>query len=205
MHILLTDLLTCPRCGPVFGLILLADRIADRRVLDGLLGCANCREKYPIAAGFAELGVGIGTRSADESATAAATDPIRLAALLGVTEGPGFVVLIGGPAAHAGALADMIPAIEVIAAVDDAHGWTERAGVSRLGVGERLPFANGKVRGVALAGDGGAALLEESARILAPLARLVFVEAAADAAERVRALGLTVLAQQGDTLVAVRG
>ena len=201
MHILLTDLLTCPRCGPAFGLILLADRIADRRVLDGLLGCANCREKYSIAGGFADLGAGIGTRSGDASAT----DPIRLAALLGVTDGPGFVALIGGPAAHAGAIADMIPDIEIIAAADHARDWPERAGVSRLSVSERLPFANGKVRGVALGADGSDARLEEAARALAPLARLVLVEGGADAAERVRALGLTVLAQQGDTLVAVRG
>ena len=201
MHILLTDLLTCPRCGPAFGLILLADRIADRRVLDGLLGCANCREKYSITGGFADLGAGTGTRSDDESAG----DPVRLAALLGVTEGPGFVALIGDPAAHADPLADMIPGIEIIAAADDAPGWPERAGVSRLSVGERLPFANGKVRGVALGTDVSDTMLEEAARVLAPLARLVLVEGGADAAERVRALGLTVLAQQGDTLVAVRG
>ena len=43
MHILLTDTLTCPRCGPDFGLILLAERIEGRRVMDGHLGCANCR------------------------------------------------------------------------------------------------------------------------------------------------------------------
>ena len=201
MHILLTDLLTCPRCGPAFGLILLADRIADRRVLDGLLGCANCREKYPIAGGFADLGAGIGT----PSPTGASADPIRLAALLGVTEGPGFVVLIGSPAAQAETLADMLPDVEIIAAADDARSWSERAGVSRMRVAEQLPFANRKVRGVALAGDASNALVEESARILAPLARLVLLEGGAEAAEHVRSLGLTVLAQQGDTLVAVLG
>ena len=30
MQLLLTDRLSCPRCGPGFGLILLADRLADR-------------------------------------------------------------------------------------------------------------------------------------------------------------------------------
>ena len=38
MHILLTDLLFCPRCGPQHGLILLANRLEERRVLDGWLG-----------------------------------------------------------------------------------------------------------------------------------------------------------------------
>ena len=32
MHILLTDALTCPRCGPDFGLIVLAEGVEDRRV-----------------------------------------------------------------------------------------------------------------------------------------------------------------------------
>src|SRR5690606_8442394 len=56
MHIVLTDLLTCPRCGPAHGLILVADGLAERRVLDGALGCANCREKYEIRDGAAWFG-----------------------------------------------------------------------------------------------------------------------------------------------------
>lgn len=55
MHILLTDRLTCPRCGPTFGLILLSDRMEDRRVVSGRLGCANCRESYPIRGAVADL------------------------------------------------------------------------------------------------------------------------------------------------------
>lgn len=55
MHLVLTDRLTCPRCGPQFGLILLAERLEDRRVLDGALGCPNCRDRYPITGGFGDL------------------------------------------------------------------------------------------------------------------------------------------------------
>ena len=51
MHILLTDALTCPRCGPEHGLILLADAIEERRVVSGKLGCPNCRTTFPIAGG----------------------------------------------------------------------------------------------------------------------------------------------------------
>ncbi|HWK89996.1 MAG TPA: Trm112 family protein, partial [Longimicrobium sp.] len=57
MHILLTDLLTCPRCGPEHGLVLLADRIEERRVVRGRLGCPNCRETYPVAGTVADLRV----------------------------------------------------------------------------------------------------------------------------------------------------
>ena len=55
MHLLLTDRLTCPRCGPEFGLVLLADRLEDRRVLEGALGCPNCRDRYPVRDGFGDL------------------------------------------------------------------------------------------------------------------------------------------------------
>src|SRR5512142_2083643 len=57
MDLRLTDLLACPRCGPPHGLVLLADRVEDRRVLEGLLGCPNCGGRYPVRAGLADLRV----------------------------------------------------------------------------------------------------------------------------------------------------
>lgn len=202
MYILLTDILTCPRCGPDFGLILLADRIEERRVLAGRLGCANCREQYAIEDGYGTFGGGWTTTAAAGDGGGAA---MQLAALLGVTEGPGFLLLVGDAAAHAAAVADLVPGIEVIAASDTARAWDERAGVSRIGVAQRLPFPGRRLRGIALAGDAADRLLEEAARALAPLARLVLQDAPADAAGRIAAQGLKVLAQQEDTLVAVRG
>jgi uncharacterized protein YbaR (Trm112 family) len=55
VQLLLTDRLSCPRCGPAFGLILLADRLTERRVHQGALGCPNCRDSFPIVDGFADL------------------------------------------------------------------------------------------------------------------------------------------------------
>ena len=55
MHLLLTDRLTCPRCGPEFGLILLADKLVDRVVHSGVLGCPNCRDAFQVEDGFADL------------------------------------------------------------------------------------------------------------------------------------------------------
>jgi uncharacterized protein YbaR (Trm112 family) len=98
MHLSLTDILTCPRCGPEFTLVLLADRVEDRRVLDGSLGCANCRERYPVHDGFADLrpppagplpDAGAGPRPGPQD------EAYRLAALMGVTQGPGFVLVLG--------------------------------------------------------------------------------------------------------------
>ena len=55
MHLALTDRMICPRCGPGFGLILLAHEVRDRRILEGDLGCPNCRDQYPVRKGFADL------------------------------------------------------------------------------------------------------------------------------------------------------
>jgi len=55
MHIQLTDILTCPVCGPQHGLILRADRIVERRVRDGALGCPHCRRQYEIRGSAAFL------------------------------------------------------------------------------------------------------------------------------------------------------
>lgn len=201
MHILLTDILTCPRCGPGFGLILLADRAEERRVIEGVLGCSNCREKYPVREGIADFGAPPETVLAVQDAAAAE----RLAAILGVTHGPGFMLLAGPAAAHAGALAAMIPDVEVVtlgaaAAVDDG------AGINRVyAAGPQLPIASGKVAGVALSGAAAEALLDEGARTVSPVGRLVLDPAPADAAERLLRHGMRIVAQQDGIAVAVRG
>lgn len=201
MHILLTDILTCPRCGPEFGLILLADRVEERRVLAGVLGCSNCREKYPIRNGAVDLG---GAAEAYAGAAADASPIERLAALLGVAQGPAFVLLAGPAVADAPMLAAMLDEVEVVT-LGGAPSADGAAGVNRvLAVGPRLPFASAKIQGVALTGPAADALLEEGARAVSVLGRLVLEPAPADAAERLARLRLRIAAQQDATLVAVR-
>lgn len=55
MNVLLTDHMVCPRCGPPFGLVLVAREVADRRVRRGEFGCANCRDSFPVEDGFADM------------------------------------------------------------------------------------------------------------------------------------------------------
>ena len=202
MHILLTDILVCPRCGPGFGLILLADRVEARRVLAGVLGCANCRERYTIADGGANLGAvpGLPDDEGDEASL------MRLAAMLGVTHGPAFVLLVGPAAGQATALSALLEDVEVVAAAYDVPVTPsqDREGLSVLGFdGARIPVAGYRAQGVALTGAA-AALVEEGARVLAATGRLVLDPAPADAEERLSAAGLRVLARQDDTVVAGR-
>jgi uncharacterized protein YbaR (Trm112 family) len=211
VHILLTDILTCPRCGPRFGLILLADRITERRVVDGALGCANCREKYPIRNGIAEFPPAApqpaGTPRPADVETPVADEAFRLAALMGVTAGPGYVLLAGAAAVHAQTIADLVGDVEVVTAASSvgaaALPVSPGANVSRLAVGAPLPLADARFAAVTLAGAAADELLEEGARVLSPLGRLVVEPAPADAAERLVAVGLKVLVQEGRTLVAV--
>jgi uncharacterized protein YbaR (Trm112 family) len=226
MHIVATDVLTCPRCGPEFGLILVADHVDARRVSTGALGCSNCREKYPIEdgvvrfdagaaddVGSAEIGSATNPRASDdEAATDAAV--LRLGAMLGVTHGPGFVLLAGQAVEHAAALARLIEDIEVLAVHVGAlpARAAGAAGAAGPGVsplllrapGATLPLAGGKVLGAALAGDAADALFEESLRVLSPVARLVLLSPPADVDARLAAQRLRVLARDETALVAAR-
>lgn len=204
MHILLTDVLTCPRCGPDFGLILLADKIENRRVLEGWLGCANCRERFRVEHGFADLRFGALESHVHGSESSVAADAIKITALLGVTEGPGLVLVTGPGAAHAGVIADLIPGLEMIAAWAPLAAEPERAGVSRLASAHMLPIRSASMRGVALTAPPAAAEIAEAARVVAARARVVVASGAADVAEQLTQHGLRVLARDESTIVAER-
>ncbi|HEX8391041.1 MAG TPA: Trm112 family protein [Longimicrobium sp.] len=228
MFILLTDVLTCPRCGPEFGLILLADQMGERRVIQGRLGCPNCREAYAIRDGVVHAIPAAEPSSADAGASAdagtpadapasadaespadadaAAGDdaeaPVRYAALMGLSGATGLVLVAGPGARHAAAVAALVPGIEVVA-VDDPHpAPAMENGVSRVVAGGRLPFRDDKMRGAALTGGAAGERLREALRVLAPGARLVVDPAPADTAERLRALGAEVLLEQAGVVVA---
>lgn len=208
MHILLTDVLTCPRCGPDVGLVLLADRLEARRVIEGSLGCPGCRRQYPIRSGTADLrvpGAGTPRRVDPQVLEAAEEEALRLAALLGVTEGGGILLVAGKMAGLAGGVAARLEGVEVVAvgSAREDDGAAGRA-VSRILVPDRLPFASRSLRGVALEGAGAGTLLEEGVRVLAPMHRLVLQGAGTGARARVEDLGLEVLAEQDEILVALK-
>jgi len=204
VHILLTDRLTCPRCGPDFGLILLAKRLVERQVLDGALGCSNCRDQFPVEGGFVDL------RPPPRdplTATLPATDPDveatnRLAALLGVSEGSGNVALLGSVSVHAGALADRLPEIEVVAVDAATQVEAERERVSRLVTGVALPFQPWTFRALAAVGD--AVAPEEAVRVVGRGGRIVMERPAPAATVQLERAGCRILLQEGDWVVALR-
>ena len=206
MHILVTDRLACPRCGPDFGLILLADDLQSRRVLRGALACSNCRSQYPVEGGFVDLRPTPSDRTKAQ-AMIASEDPeaaLKVAALLGVEEGPGLLGLVGPSAGHALRLSRMIEGIEVLAVHPELRADPEQDGVSRLAVGTSLPLLTGSLRGVVLEGASGTALLAEAVRVLGPGSRLVYLRPPEGMAAEMRQRGLDLLMEAETTLVGVR-
>ncbi len=195
MHLPLTDRLACPRCGPGFGLILLADRIQNRRVLDGYLGCPNCREKYPVVDGFADLrppprpplGQGGPPRELPGPDPEQTT---RIAALLGVAAGPGTLLLAGWAAEHGAALGSLVQGVEIVAMGAHLRSWPEQEGVSRMIAGPGLPFFTGTLRAAALGGPDASGLVAEAARAVARLGRVVLMPGGPEARSALEAHGL---------------
>ncbi|HEX6749484.1 MAG TPA: Trm112 family protein [Longimicrobium sp.] len=209
MYLLLTDILACPRCGPEFGLVLLADRIAERRVMEGRLGCPNCREQYPIHHGVLDVRTSMDAAAGAESPSpenAVGDDEaaaVRLAALLGLADARGTVLIAGPGAALADAVSALVEEVEVVAFTPDLPvDGEERTGVSRIVGGGRFPFRDRTLRGVALTGGGDEARLAEALRVLQPGARVVVEHAAEGTAERLEALGAQVILDQEGTVVA---
>lgn len=206
MHILLTDILTCPRCGPEFGLIVLADRIEDRQVRQGRLGCANCRERYVVEQGVADL-------RHEYNAPLEVTDRpgagdtgdrgFRAAALLGAQPANASLLLLETGGMRAPEFAETHPEVHVIAASADPPSDVTEAGVlSRVVAGGRLPFRERAFQGVAILGTPSPNLISEVRRVLSRNARLVVDRAPPPTVDALRKAGFEVHLEQEEIVVA---
>ncbi len=234
MYLLLTDRLTCPRCGPSFGLILLADRMTDRRVHNGTLGCPNCRDSFAVENGFADLrapprgplpeglagsdprrsgSVADDDESAEGESAEARLEPSddvakmteRLVALLGIHRGPGTVVLTGRASRYASDVAGRVDDLQTVAVDADTRHWSDVPMMSRMVAEPGLPFYSGTLRGAVVDGAGGSGVVFEGARVVAPRSRVVVLHAAADTVGVLEEAGLDVMAAESGTVVATRG
>lgn len=175
MFIEVVDAFRCPRPHELTWLVASADRLEDRDILTGELGCPVCGARYPIVDGVADF------RPAGASASGAtAAGPsdvpnraMRAAALLGLTEPGGLVVLAGawGDAAHE--VAALVEGIHVLA-VDPLGAVASGFGVSVARAPDMLPMRPESVRAIALDDAHAAALfLETSVAALKPAGRLL--------------------------------
>lgn len=184
MFIELVDALRCPRPHEPTWLVLSASEMRGRHVWRGLLGCPICREEYPIVDAVADFGdlsrraSETGARSAAAApgaAAAGAPDPLRLAALLALTEPGGLVLLAGRYGDAAAALADLTSVTVLVA--DPGGPVPMRDDVSALRLdGRVLPLGDATLRGAAVDRDGRDALaarvtaVRPGGRVVAPAA-----------------------------------
>ena len=203
MHILLTDVLSCPRCGPDFGLILLADALDARRVREGRLGCPNCRTEYPIRSSVADLRLGEAGATAVPVGGEYAERALRLAVLLGVVDQQGIVLISGADPDLVAEVARHLPEAEVFGGSSTPLSDGPVPGQSWILHGAILPIRSGSLRGIALVGEGPVALAE-AARALVPGGRLVVEGTTRQTADAVAEAGLTLMLEQDGMAVASR-
>ena len=211
MHLDLSELLACPSCGPRHGVVVSVDRIERRRVLEGFLSCPTCESRFPIRGGVIEFGKESGPEREPAAGEAGAgdepgsDDALRLAALLDLREGGGFVLLGGGLYGAAAGTAELAPGVQLLAlvgvreAVVCAPRVSSAAGVSEV----CLPLRDLRLRGAALRG-GGAVALAEAIRTVRPGGRVVVLRPTPETLEATADLPLEVVVAEEAAIVALR-
>ena len=145
MHIELTDHLRCPREHGEAFLVLLPDRMDQRRVVAGHLGCPVCGWSTAWTDSVPDFGGGW------EAAGQPPFDAAGAHAMLGISGPGGWVALAGNAAALAGDLAGLLPGV-LLVAVNPPSGTEPSASTSVLRTGS-WPLKAHSMRGVILGGD----------------------------------------------------
>jgi hypothetical protein len=173
-----------------------------------VLGCANCRDGFPIVRGFGDLRAPprgpLTAGFAGEPNAATKERSERLLAQLGILGGPGTVALVGEPARAAREIAAALPEIHVAAIDPDLVHWPEADRVSRLVAGPGLPFFGATLRAVAVDGRLGPVWTAEAVRVVAPRGRVVVAHVSEDARAALERAGSSVIASDPETVVAAR-
>jgi uncharacterized protein YbaR (Trm112 family) len=169
----LLDALRCPAVHDESWLVAVVHEAHDGRLLEADLACPVCGAEFRVTGGTAYFGPSTRVAAGSHEALAAAPDPARLAALLGVTHATA-PLLLGGHYTRAGAaLSAVVEAPQLwLDAPDNADIGT--ADVSRFAVLERLPLGVDTLAGAAVdAAHAQPALLGSIRRALKVGARLV--------------------------------
>jgi uncharacterized protein YbaR (Trm112 family) len=172
----LVDVLRCPRPHEESWLVLAAHRMDGRDILAGVLGCPVCHAEFVISDGVARF-VDV-SPNVTPSAAPSEEEALRLAALLDLTGGRGYAVILGALGAQAGYMRELtdLPLLFVNPPADMAK--EER--ISGLTIGRdwmKLPLAGSSARAIAFE-DGttpaqlaaGIEVVAAGGRVLAPVA-----------------------------------
>ena len=155
MYIELVDSLRCVAAHEETWLVAAVTRMDGRHIVDGTLGCPICRREYAVRGGvgwFTQRQPSGNGESLTTPAPAADDDEtIRAAALLGLTDAGGIVVLGGSWTRHADSVAQLGAAHVVVLNADATASSSQE--VSSLFVDDALPFGTATVRAIAVDGE----------------------------------------------------
>jgi uncharacterized protein YbaR (Trm112 family) len=143
MFIELTDHLRCPADHEESYLVLLPDRMEDRSVREGRLGCPVCGRTYSLVEGVLDLGGEV-----PRTPGSTLLEPEPLTALVGLSGPGGYLVLVGRPAARWREVAELNPGVGLVA-VNPGPDVVDEPGISVLRSGS-LPLKSRSMRGVVL-------------------------------------------------------
>lgn len=147
MFIELIDSLRCPADHPPSNLVAAFDKLVDRDVVSGMLGCPVCRSEFQIRDGELLL-----TTMAIPTPPARPVNPQgdswRIAASLDLRSESGFAILAGPWGALASAVAEIVPTHLVL--LDPPFGVTGGPGRSVIRAGGTAPFVEGAAQSAAV-------------------------------------------------------
>lgn len=173
MRIEFIELLRCPASHELSPLITVASKRAGEHLLDAVLGCVVCGAEYQLRDGVAYL--------TDETSVANADivdpiDPMRIAALLSLTDVSARALLCGAAASVANEIESLTGArVAGVNAPALSMLEHELVDVIRLTPGAMIPLATASLQGLAvdeshlsLLADA-ARVVQRGGRVLAPL------------------------------------
>lgn len=147
MFIELTDHLRCPADHAEQYLVLLPDRIVERSVIAGRLGCPVCGRTWPVVEGVAELG---GPPPGPPSG--AVLDPAAMHVLLGLSGPGGYAALVGSAAEAWRGLAAELKGVALVA-VNPPAGIADAAPALSVVRAPLIPLKARSLRGVVLGAE----------------------------------------------------
>jgi uncharacterized protein YbaR (Trm112 family) len=125
MYIELTDHLRCPEDHEESFLVLLPDRVEDRSVRAGQLGCPVCGRTFTLVDGVVDVG-----GAPDPSEDDAGPGPDALTALVGLGGPGGYLVVVGGPGRDWRELAERNRGVGIVLVNPPAEAQTAAAPAS---------------------------------------------------------------------------
>ena len=177
MFIELIETLRCPLPHDDSWLVGAFDRLVDRDVRAGRLGCPVCQAEYPIVDGVVQFSPPAIDSGSTTPGSVGPDAALRIAAMLDLAS-PGGLVVLEGEWGRAGAVLAGLVETQLLL-LNAPPGVAERDGLSAIVCAETIPVASGACRAIALhAGSSSERMASAAATALRARGRLVMPVAA---------------------------